>query len=656
MKIYFLIDYLAYIGVRILSLIFILLPTNIAFSVGRYIGALAYYIDVRHKNVAYDNISIAFVSKKNIPERKKIVKSLFKNFALSLIELLRLPVINSQYFEKYIEIEGREHIEEALSKGKGLIFLAVHFGSWELSNIICTKLGLTYRVVAREQKRFSKLNELLNSYRQSQGTVVVTRGITTREIIKSFQKNEVVGMVADQGGKDGSLIDFFGKDSSLPTGAIRLALRLQTPVLVSFIVRKSGPFHKVIIRPELNLIKTDDFERDILVNLKQVVKTAEEMIRIYPEQYMWFYKIWKYSMTRSIVILSDDKTGHLRQSQAVADLLTEQLARRGVKSSVKIIRINFKNNFVKQFVSFSCFLAKRRHCKGCSWCLKNFLGEDIVKEIINSNADFVISAGQSLAAVNLILASEKSAKSITILKPGILGYSRFDLVVMPEHDGAPERNNIVVTAGAPNLISEGYLKHERDSLIRSFPDLADSRRQRLGLLIGGDTKKYILTEEIIGKLISGIKSICEKFNLELLATTSRRTPSKVEEVLENEMSKFKKNNLLIIANENNHPSAVGGILALSGIVIVSAESISMVSEAASSGKTVIAFRCLPRFDFNRNLDKHEIFLRNLQQQGFIYLIDTSDIEKTLKDCLTNKKQTKKLDDNFLISEALNKII
>lgn len=653
MKTYFLIDYLAYISVKLLSWAFIFLPTSLALGLGKLIGTAAYYLDVKHKNVAYDNIAIAFPDK-SILERKRIIKSLFQNFALNLIELLRLPLINSQYFEKYIEIDGREYIEEALKKKRGLIFLAVHFGSWELSNIICAKLGLTYKVIAREQKRFSKLNDLLNSYRQSQGSVVVTRGISTREIIKSLHKNEVVGMVADQGGKDGSLMDFFGKDASMPTGAVRLALKLEVPVLVAFIVRKNGPFHKVILNPELKLIKTDNFEQDVLVNLKLVVRVAEEMISRFPEHYMWFYKIWKYSLRRSIVILSDGKTGHLRQSQAVANILTEQLKKRGITPEVKIIEIDFKNNFAKPFAALLALLFKKRHLKGYLHYLYNGIKESSLKEMINSEADFVVSTGSSLSSLNYILSSEKSAKAIVILKPGILASSRFDLVVMPQHDQPPKRDNLVITQGAPNLINKEYLESQRQALLAGFPDLSLSPKTKIGFFTGGDTKKYVLSQEVVREILIVMKKICEEFDLELLTTTSRRTSTGVQDILKNEIRDFTRSKLLIIANENNHPSAVGGILSLADVIVVSGESISMISEAAASGKIVLAFRSQPRFNFDLNQDKHEVFLQNLEKKGFIFLCDANNLEDALINILVNKKTTKKLDDNLAIYQALEK--
>ena len=72
-------------------------------------------------------------------------------------------------------------------------------------------LGHPYKVIVKSQQRFSKLDELLNSYRECGGSSVVTRGRGTREIIESLGKNDIVGMVVDQGGKDGTLVKFFSR-------------------------------------------------------------------------------------------------------------------------------------------------------------------------------------------------------------------------------------------------------------------------------------------------------------------------------------------------------------------------------------------------------------------------------------------------------------
>ena len=86
-----------------------------------------------------------------------------------------------------------------------------------------------------------------------------------------------------------------------------------------------------------------------------------------------------------------------------------------------------------------------------------------------------------------------------------------------------------------------------------------------------------------------IKEAALHYNADILMTTSRRTPSAIEQIILKELKNFERCSLCIIANQRNIPEAVGGILGLSDLVIVSGESISMVSEALSSGKRTIVF-------------------------------------------------------------------
>src|SRR5208283_2731741 len=93
----------------------------------------------------------------------------------------------------------------------------------------------------------------------------------------------------------------------------------------------------------------------------------------------------------------------------------------------------------------------------------------------------------------------------------------------------------------------------------------------------------------IRQLIGQIKEAAWHYNADILLTTSRRTPGTIEQIIFRELKNFERCSLCIIANQRNIAEAIGGILGLSDLVIVSGESISMVSEALSSGKPTIVF-------------------------------------------------------------------
>ena len=126
-------ELILFYAVKIFAAFIRALPASVALFIGRIIGWLGYALSHRHRSIAYANLKIAFAREKKSSEIKRILRKAFENYGENLIELLRFPVIDPQ---TYIKVEGRQYVEEAIAKKQGIIFLAMHFGSWELCNFI----------------------------------------------------------------------------------------------------------------------------------------------------------------------------------------------------------------------------------------------------------------------------------------------------------------------------------------------------------------------------------------------------------------------------------------------------------------------------------------------------------------------------------------
>lgn len=651
----FIIDYLGCILLKLFGSFIRILPVGFGLFLGRRLGDLLYYFDVKHKAVAYANIKTAFGAKLTPGQLSTLTREFYRSLGESLMEVFFIPLVDKEYINRHVSIEGFEVINETLKSGKGLILLGVHSGSWELSNIISANFGLTFSIFVRDQ-RHPRLNNLLNSYRIQRGCKIIQRTNQTRHLIEALKNNEAIGMTIDQGGRTGCPVTFFGKTASMASGAVRLALKFDTPIVPAFYTRIKGPFIKVILEPPVKIKKTGNKEVDMRDNVQEIVSIFERHINKYPKDYLWSYKIWKHSNHRDILILDDARTGHLRQSQAVAGLISDYLKERQIDSSIFIQDVKFRNFFSKNALILSSCFAGKYHCQGCLWCLRTFLERKNYKSLISRKADIIISCGSSVACVNYVLSRENQAKSIVVTRPSILSTKRFDLVVMPRHDQPPKRKNVVVTEGALNLIDEQYLDNcvsEMAYRISKENDkrLAISDKQVIiGLLIGGDTKNFRLTKEKILEVISQIKSASEKLNADILATTSRRTSKEAEGLLKKELQDYPRCKLLVIANEKNIPEAVGGILGLSSVVIASPESISMVSEAVSSKKYVLVFQ---ESGLNR---KHRIFIDYFAKNRYIYLSNGFDLSERIQDVLSRKPKISILKDNRVVMQALSRIL
>jgi len=642
-----LLDYLACILFKVLGAILRFIPVKASLFLGRLLGDYFYYFDFKHRARSYANIKAAFGSKLSPKAIAKITKEFYESFGQSLIEIFLIPKVGQAYMKKYIEIEGLENIYAGLKKGKGVILLAVHAGSWELSNIICANLGFPFYLFVKGQS-FPRLNELLNNYRRQKGCSIITKEGGLKQLIDALKNNATVGITLDQGGKGGDLVEFFSRTASMSTGGIKLALKYGSSVVPVYFTRKSGPKIKVLVGKEIELSRSGDLEKDVKDNLRRAVRVFEEYIRGYPKEYLWTYKIWKYSDQRSLLILSDGKTGHLRQSEAVAHIISERLKNKGIKVGLEITEVKFKNKFLKTALSLSSLLSGKYNCQGCLGCLRKFIDTNAYKTLSSFRPDIVISCGSGLSAINFIISRENLSKSVQIMRPQFLSAKKFDLVIMPGHDKPKKKKNIVVTMGAPNLVSPQYLEEEGAKLIRSCN--LNPRSDYIGLLIGGDSKKFTLDNDIMRGVISEVKRAADKINADILLTTSRRTSAKVAQLLKQEFGGFKRCKLMLIANEKNIPEAVGGILGLSKVVVSSPESISMVSEAANSAKFVVVFKA------GGLSAKHRYFLRNLAGNNHIYLSEVKELSARIEDIWRTNPAVNILKDNSLISEAVGKIL
>ena len=698
------IDYSGYILIRLFGPLIRSLPLNASMLLGRRLGELFYYFNLKHKAIAYANIKTAFGAKLSPQELSNLTKEFYRSFGQNLIEILLIPLADKAYIDKYITLQGQENIFAGFKKGKGVILLTVHAGSWEFSNIICANLGFAFGLFIRDQ-RYPRLNGLLNSYRAQKGCKLIQRQNQTRELIRALKSNQAIGMTADQGGKSGTPVKFFGKYASMPSGAIRLALKYDAALIPAFYTRINGPYIKVFIEPPLEIKKTGNLEQDINDNLQAVVRVFEKYILRYPREYLWSYKIWKYTKEQNILIVSDGKAGHLRQSEAIAGILKGCLKDKGISADINTIEVKFRNKLYRHALTASSLLAGKYRCQGCLWCLKTFLEEDVYKTLIGIKPDMVISCGASVAPVNYVISRESLAKSIVIMRPSILNTKRFNLVVMSRHDRPPRRRrgdsqshrpggrglasdrteghglpsvrqshsqshrpggrglasdsqshrpprrkNVTVIEGALNLINEDYLREQSKELLQL--SVLSSRLSDfcIGLLIGGDSKNFCLKEEMILEITKQIKLASERLKADILLTTSRRTSRDIEKLVKKEFKDYPRCKLLIIANEKNIPQAVGGILALSKVIITSPESISMISEAVNSRKYVLVFN-------SPNLDKkHRRFLNYFAKNKYIYLVEPYDLAEKIEEIWLNRPKIPTLGDNLLVTEAIKKIL
>ncbi|QAT16403.1 lipid A biosynthesis lauroyl acyltransferase [Candidatus Velamenicoccus archaeovorus] len=640
-------DFVLYILFRSWVGVMRLLPLEAWLAAARLAADIYRVLDGRRRRRAAIHIKMAFPDKTFL-ERKRILVAMYRNFAQNIVETLYLPYMDAAFMRRHVAISGWGIFQEAEAKGKGVVFLGCHAGSWELSNIACAFLigSGRYAMLARPQGKTKKIDAFLNDLRTSKGCGVI-RVNELKKMVEHLSQNKVLGSVADHGGREGVLVPFFGKTAKTPTGTVKLAKKLGAPVILAFMHRRRGAEHEMFLEAFHPSSGASD-EKSLAADLAAINAVFEKWIRLYPEEYLWFYRRWKYSSQRRVLILSDGKAGHVKQSQALAGMVRDL----GFETEIRTTEVRFKTRTASTALAV---IARILGAGAARTCLRFFLEGRTYDDISREVFDLVVSAGSSLAAVNIAVAHENDAASVAIMKPGLLRYGQLDLVVMPEHDRPPKKKNVAVIVGSLNSVSAESMKKDYEMLLSRRSQMAAAGRAgspKIGLLVGGDSRHYVIREPVADILVAQLRRILEETGAYLFVTTSRRTAGPVVRILREAFASQDNCKLFVDAAQDNPPGTVGGILCASDILVVSGESISMVSEAVASAKPVVVFE--PQRLTERN--KVRRFLEKMQADGRIYLVKTPGIYDKLSWIIGTKPVAAKLDTRTGVIEALKKLI
>ena len=638
--------YLLYLPISFLVLATRIFPINALLNFGSLVGVALYNIHVKRRRIANANLKAAYGKKLSREKRKKIILRMFKNFGLNIMELFLMPRMSDKYFGEHTKVRNIDRVKEALAEGKGIVFLSAHYGNWELCASISAHYGYKMRALARVQKPYF-LNDLLNYNREVRGTTVIQKGMQLREILKNLKQNGIVGMIGDQSGRVGQLLDFFGRPVFIAEGAFRIAGQTGSPILSAFNLRHGNGFnHELVIEERIQIRVGEDIEEFVKRGVEEYRDLLERYIRKKPYLWLWGNRRWKHTSARTVLIFKDGRTGHLRQAQAVARSVLNET------SPVKTVELDlvFKNHFTEKLLNLITYLFGKIIQNPMRY-LKMTLTADSFNKLEGAYADIIICSGSSTRAATLLMGKENMAKTISLMRPVPFSEHDFDLSIIPYHDDARQQHNVLMTHGALNMVSPECLAQAREQLFE-YADL--KKGLKVGVLIGGDSKYYSLDMRLAEKFIKELKKFTDEHDAWLLLSTSRRTPNSVDEYIKKSLENYPRCMFKVFPKEKNYDFAVNGILGASDVVVVTGESISMVSEAATSDVYTVVFP-LEKKTAGRKT-KHEKFIDHLEKEKIVRIVH----HNALYDELTNFKKgafsLEKLDDNKKLNKAIKEKI
>lgn len=163
---------------KLASRLVCLLPHSVILSLGKVLGRLYYRIAAKQRKRALKQIKERLGLP---PEQAEItIKSSFIKLSQTFLEVLSMPALTKETLSRYVKIENRHYLADALAQQKGVVFLTAHLGNWEWFGAALALAGFPVADIVKRQPN-DQHTRLLNENRQLFGIELFASG--TSELV-----------------------------------------------------------------------------------------------------------------------------------------------------------------------------------------------------------------------------------------------------------------------------------------------------------------------------------------------------------------------------------------------------------------------------------------------------------------------------------------
>lgn len=261
-----------------------------AFFISDRLAAIGYrfFRGFRRRSVA--NIRVALGDRLSEAAIDVVARRSLRHFFRSCVELLIAIDASDDEFRERIALVGRENLEAALAKGKGVLVLSAHLGNFFLVGSRLAVEGYAPFVLVN-QPRDGRFAELMDRYRLKVRLHTIharPRREALHELNGVLRQNQLAVIIADEF-RNGNGVEapFFGGTVISRRGPATLALRTGAAVVPAYLIRQANDHLKLVIEPELALERSGKASAEVTVNTARMTAWLERTVRAYPDQWNW---------------------------------------------------------------------------------------------------------------------------------------------------------------------------------------------------------------------------------------------------------------------------------------------------------------------------------------------------------------------------------
>lgn len=255
---------------------------------GRRVGDVLVRLPLAFVRIARRNLELCYPQAAP-SERERILREHFRSVGIGIFETAISWWSSDARIRKLTRLEGEEHLQAVLARGRGAILLSAHFTTLEIgARALCARVAasIMYRPTSN-----SVLERFLMRNRGKRARRAIPRD-DVRTLITALKNNEPVWYAPDQSyrKKGAQMVPFFGIPAATNTATSRLARMTGAAVLPYFPERLPGSQgYRMTIWPMLDNFPSDNAVADA----ERFNKLIQAQVYRVPEQYLWIHRRFK---------------------------------------------------------------------------------------------------------------------------------------------------------------------------------------------------------------------------------------------------------------------------------------------------------------------------------------------------------------------------
>jgi len=270
-----------------------LMPRRLGLLIFAWLGEVMFLFPSRDKRRTIANLTFIFGEQWSGTTIKKTARQVYRNLGMNLFDFIFSLKNPALFFSRYVKSDSLDEVRKAYTAGQGVIAIAAHTGCFEMLLPHWASNGFHCVAIGRHlfDPRFDKM---ITQARTGYNMEYVRRNENPRRIIRHLKEGKVFGVLIDQDtAVAGDFAPFLGKEAYTPSGAVKLAMKLQVPVFVVTTARQKDDTHRIFISEPLLFSGSDTSSNALRANLTRINDIISDTIKKYPTQWVWMHRRWK---------------------------------------------------------------------------------------------------------------------------------------------------------------------------------------------------------------------------------------------------------------------------------------------------------------------------------------------------------------------------